>query len=218
MTKLLLAGATGLVGSEALALSLANERVTKVIAPTRRPLTPHPKLLNPIVEAGSLPLTADWWAVDGGVCAIGTTRAKTPSPAAYRAIDFDYALAIATRIREGGARRFALTSSMGANARSQFLYSRTKGELEDAVTRLGFPSLTIVRPGFIGGERKEHRPMEHILGEVLRLADPILPPMARISPARTIAAFLVEAAIGGTIGSHRVSAADIARAAMNHHP
>jgi uncharacterized protein YbjT (DUF2867 family) len=90
--------------------------------------------------------------------------------------------------------------------------------LEDAVTRLGFPSLTIVRPGFIGGERKEHRPMEHILGEVLRLADPILPPMARISPARTIAAFLVEAAIGGTIGSHRVSAADIARAAMNHHP
>ena len=46
MTKLLLAGATGLVGGEALALSLADERVTQVVAPTRRPLPPHPKLLN----------------------------------------------------------------------------------------------------------------------------------------------------------------------------
>ena len=212
MTKLLLAGATGLVGSEALSLSLTDERVTQVIAPTRRPLAQHPKLLNPIVEANSLPLAADWWAVDGGLCAIGTTRAKTPSSAAYRAIDFNYALAIAARLREGGAHRFALTSSMGANARSHFLYTRTKGELEDAVTRLGFPSLTIVRPGFIGGKRKEHRPMEHIIGDLLRLAGPILPPMARISPARTIAAFLVDAAIGGAIGTHLVSAADIAHA------
>ncbi|WP_097093748.1 NAD-dependent dehydratase [Novosphingobium sp. Chol11] len=217
MTKLLLAGATGLVGDEALALSLADERVTQVVAPTRRPLAPHPKLLNPIVEADSLPLAADWWAVDGGLCAIGTTRAKTPSAAAYRAIDLDYALAIATRIREGGARRFALTSSIGANARSHFLYSRTKGELEDAVTRLCFPSLTIVRPGFIGGERKERRPLEHFVGGLLRIADSILPPMARISPARTIAAFLVDTAIGGRVGNHCVSAADIALAASNRH-
>ncbi|WP_030539964.1 NAD-dependent dehydratase [Sphingobium sp. DC-2] len=215
MTKLLLAGATGLVGGEALALSLADERVTKVVAPTRRPLAPHPKLLNPIVEADSLPLDADWWAVDGGLCAIGTTRAKSPSAAAYRAIDLDYPFAIAKRMREAGALRFALTSSMGANARSPFRYSRIKGELEEAVARLGFPSLTIVRPGFIGGERKEHRPMEHMLGRLLRITGPFLPPIARISPAKTTAAILVDAAISGAIGSHSVSAAVIARAASN---
>ena len=101
MTKLLLAGATGLVGGEAPALSLADERVTQVVAPTRRQLAPHPKLFNPIVETGNLQLAADWWAVDGGLCAIGTTRAKTPSTAAYRAIGFDYALAIARRIPSG---------------------------------------------------------------------------------------------------------------------
>lgn len=215
MTKLLLAGATGLVGGEALALSLSDERVTQVVAPTRRPLAPHPKLLNPIVDAGSLPLDADWWIVDGGLCAIGTTRAKTPSAAAYRAIDFDYALAIATRIRDGGAPRFALTSSMGANARSPFLYTRTKGELEDAIARLGFPSLTIVRPGFIGGHRKEPRPMEQIFSGLLHIASPLLPPIARISPARTIASLLVEAAIGGAVGHHLVNAADIARASSD---
>ncbi|HKY80909.1 MAG TPA: NAD-dependent dehydratase [Sphingobium sp.] len=215
MTKLLLAGATGLVGGEALALALLDDRVTQIVAPTRRPLAPHPKLLNPIVEAGKLPLDAEWWAVDGGLCAIGTTRAKTPSAAAYRAIDFDYALGLATRIKEGGATRFALTSSMGANARSRFLYPRIKGELEDAVTRLGFASLTIVRPGFIGGDRMERRPLEHMIGSILRAADPILPPIARISPARTIASFLVAAAIDGAMGNHHIGAAEISRAASD---
>jgi uncharacterized protein YbjT (DUF2867 family) len=212
MTRLLLAGATGLVGSEALGLALSDARVTQVVAPTRRPLAPHPRLLNPVVEADKLPLDADWWTVDGGICAIGTTRAKTPSPAAYRAIDFDFALAIAARTRAGGATRFALTSSMGANARSRFFYTRTKGELEQAIMALGFPSLTILRPGFIGGDRKEHRVMEHGMGSLLRFMAPVLPPVARISPARTIASFLVESAIGGANGQHHIGAADIASA------
>lgn len=212
MTKLLLAGATGLVGGEALALTLSDERVTQVVAPTRRLLAPYPKLLNPIVEADMLPLDADWWAVDGGICAIGTTRARTPSRTAYRAVDYDFALAIATRTRSGGATRFALTSSMGANARSPFFYTRIKGELEDAVLALGFPSLTILRPGFIGGDRKEHRPMEHVMGSMLRFLDSVLPPGAQISPARTIASLLVEAAISGATGVHHIGAAKIASA------
>jgi uncharacterized protein YbjT (DUF2867 family) len=86
----------------------------------------------------TLPHDADWWAVDGAICALGTTRAKTPSAAAYRAIDHDYALAIATLVRKHGAARFALTSSMGADMHSPFRYTRTKGELEDAIIRLGF--------------------------------------------------------------------------------
>lgn len=210
MTKLLLTGATGLVGGEALALALSDARVTQVVAPTRRRLAPHPKLLNPIVEADRLPLDADWWSVDGGLCAIGTTRAKTPSLAAYRAIDYDFALAIAARVRAGGATRFALTSSMGADARSRLFYTRIKGELEEAVVALDFPSLTILRPGFIGGDRKEHRMMERVMGRVLRFMGPVLPLVARISPARTIASLLVEGAIDGAKGVHHIGAGKIA--------
>jgi len=55
MTTLLLAGATGLVGGGALAVALADARVSRLVAPTRRPLPPHPKLLNPIVDSASLP-------------------------------------------------------------------------------------------------------------------------------------------------------------------
>ena len=215
MTKLLLAGATGLVGGDALKLLLADERVTQIVAPTRRPLPPHPKLVNPITDSNHLPLDADWWAVDGAMCALGTTRAQAGSALAFRAIDHDYALAIARQVRKSGATRFALISSAGANARSRFLYTRTKGELEEAVSRLDFLSLTIIRPGFLGGDRSEHRPIERIMGRVLRIAAPILPASARISPASTVAALLVEAAVGGDPGRHLIDAANIAAAARD---
>lgn len=213
MTKILLAGATGLVGKHTLAILLSDDRVTQVVAPTRRTLVPHPKLLNPITDSKDFPIDAAWWAVDGAICALGTTRAKAGSATAFRAIDHDYALAIAARVRRGGATRFALTSSMGADARSRFLYPRTKGELENAVSRLDFPSLTIVRPGFLGGDRDENRSMERIMGAILRITAPILPVGARVSPASTVAAILVEAAVAGRAGIHRVSSADIVVAA-----
>lgn len=212
MAKILLAGATGLVGGHALRQALADDRVTQVVAPTRRALEPHPKLLNPVDRSGDLPLDAPWWAVDGAVCAIGTTRAKTPSAAAYRAIDFDYALAVATQARASGATRLALVTSMGADPRSRFRYTRIKGELEEAVRHLGFPSLVIARPGFLGGTRHEARATERLVGAVLRFAAPILPAGARISEANMVAALLVTAAIAGEAGTRVIGSADIARA------
>lgn len=215
MTKLLLAGATGLIGTAALELLLADERVTHVVAPTRRSLPPHGKLLNPITTIEALPHDADWWAVDAAICALGTTRAQTPSVAEYRVIDHDYPLTIATLVRERGATGFALVSSMGANARSRFRYARTKGELEDAVDRLGFPSLTIARPGFLGGVRSEHRPTEQAIASFLRFAAPILPACARINPASTVAALLVEAVLEGRAGRHIINSAEISLASAS---
>jgi uncharacterized protein YbjT (DUF2867 family) len=213
MTKILLAGATGMVGAATLTLLLADERVEQVVAPTRRPVPPHPKLVNPIMTSEDLQPDAAWWAVDGAISALGTTRANAGSAAAYRAIDYDYALAIARQVYRGGATRFGLTSSMGADARSRFVYPRTKGELEDAIDHLGFQSLTLVRPGFLGGERDEHRPLETALGSLLRIVGPMLPTSARISPAATVAALLVEAACNGTAGRHVVTSRMIALAA-----
>jgi len=216
MTKLLLAGATGMVGTAVLTLLLGDERVSQVVAPTRRPLPQHAKLLNPIVTSKDLPPDAEWWAVDGAISALGTTRANAGSAAAYRAIDYDYALAIASQVRKGGATCFALTSSAGADARSWFLYPRTKGELEEAIDRLRFPSLTILRPGFLGGERSEHRPIEKAIGRLLDSLAPILPAGARISPAATVAALLVDAALQGRVGRHVINSREIALAAEGH--
>lgn len=212
MAKILLAGATGMVGAAALQLLLADKRVSQIVAPTRRALPPHPKLLNPITTIAALPHNADWWAVDGAICALGTTRAQTPDAAAYRVIDHDYPLTIATLVREQGGTRFGLVSSAGADARSRFGYTRLKGELEDAIGQLGFPSLTIARPGMLGGDRVGHRTIERTILALLRFVGPILPASARINPASTVAALLVEAVLEGRPGRHIIPSAQIARA------
>ena len=73
--RLLLLGATGAVGHEVLLQALADPRVAQVVAPTRKPLAPHPKLLNPQPDFKQLPPDADWWRVDAVVCATGYAAA-----------------------------------------------------------------------------------------------------------------------------------------------
>lgn len=81
MTRILIAGATGLVGAQVLKLALTDRRVSEVIAPTRVPmLASHAKLTNRVVDMTKLPADASWWVVDGVVCTIGTTREKADRP------------------------------------------------------------------------------------------------------------------------------------------
>ena len=204
--RILLVGATGLVGSHVLARLLADDRVAAVVAPTRHPLATHVKLENPIVDFAKLPVDAEWWAVDGAICTLGTTRAKAGSDQAFRQVDHDYPLAVARLARDRGAARFALNSSMGADASSRLLYPRTKGEVEQAIRALAYASLTIVRPGLIGGTREEFRAGERIASAVLGALAPLLPRRYRISPATAIADALIDAAINGAPGIHIVEA------------
>ncbi len=71
--RLLLVGASGAVGREVLAAALADPRIRQVVAPTRRPLPAHPRLLNPVVDFAALPADAPWWQVDAVICTLGTT-------------------------------------------------------------------------------------------------------------------------------------------------
>lgn len=206
MTTLLIAGATGLVGRIVLARALADPRVCHVIAPTRSALPPHPRLINPIVDYETLSPDADWWACDAVICALGTTRAKAGSDEAFRRVDHDYPLAIATVARTHGAQAFALISAIGANPGSRLLYNRTKGEVEASIAALDYPSYTIVRPGLIGGDRAEFRLAERVSEAILRVLGPALPRGWRISPAENIASALIEAAVAGVPGLHVIGA------------
>jgi uncharacterized protein YbjT (DUF2867 family) len=200
MTTLLIAGATGLIGSRALAIALADQRVRRVVAPTRRPIAAHPKLANPRLDTLLADPSGETWRADGAICALGTTQAKAGSAAAFRAVDHDMVLAVARNCRAAGTRRFALVSSLGADPRSRFLYTRTKGEVEAAIVALAFPSLTILRPGFLDGDRDEVRPLERVARLMLRLAGPLLPRSARASSPDRVARVLVEAALADAPG------------------
>ena len=207
--KLLLAGATGLVGRHVLALALAEPRITAVTAPVRRALPPHPKLLAPLVEFGHLPEAADWWAADAAICALGTTRRAAGSAAAFRQVDYAYPMAVARLARAHGAPTFVLNSAMGADPASRFLYTRTKGELERDLEHLAFPSLTLVRPGLIGGTRDHPRLGEQIASAILGTLGPALPRGLRINPAETIARAMLDSALSATVGKHVIQAATL---------
>jgi uncharacterized protein YbjT (DUF2867 family) len=204
MTDLLLVGATGLVGQSVLRQALADSRVTKVVALTRKPLPPEPRLENPLVDFDALPADAPWWKVDGGICTLGTTMRQAGSPLAFRKVDVDYPLAVAKLLHQHGARSFAFNSSIGANPKARAFYMRVKGEVEQRLIAGGFPSLTLVRPSGILGPRAPNRRWEARTIRVFHSLRPILPRHYRVVPADKIAKALLEAAIGAPPGVHIV--------------
>ena len=209
MTTILLAGATGLVGQAVLGQCLCDPRITQVVAPTRRTLPAHPRLLNPIVDFSALPEDAAWWKADAVICTLGTTIRDAGSKEAFRRVDHDYPLAVAKLAQRHGTPTFALTSAMGADPGSRIFYSRTKGELERDLTALGFSSLTLVRPGLLGGERPIARPMESFAMKLLSTVEPVLPRRYRVVPAGQVASVLLRAALAATPGTQAIESAAI---------
>lgn len=194
--RILLLGASGLVGRQSLQLALRHKDVDGVIAPTRAPLSPHGKLSNPVsIELKSLLPDAARWSVDAVICALGTTIAKVISRDSFYRVDHDLPLAFAKVAHQQGARTFALVSAIGASPSSPFFYARTKGEIESDLEKIGFASLAILRPIIIEGERGEFRFAESVVLKLAKVLGPILPRGLRANPASTIARVLVDAAV-----------------------
>lgn len=200
MKKILLVGSSGLVGQSVLALALADNRVSQVVALTRTALPEHPKLLNPLVNFDSLAEDEAWWAVNAVICTLGTTIKKTGSPTAFHHVDFNYPLKVAELSLRHGATAYVLNSAAGANPNSRIFYSKTKGQLELAISKLNYPSLTIVRPSLIGGNRDEFRLGEKIFLILFKLLRPLIPRRYHIVNADKIAASLFNAAINPQSG------------------
>lgn len=205
-------GATGLVGRAVVELALADARVARVVAPTRRALPERAELVNPIVDFDALPGDAGWWAADAVVCTLGTTLKRAGSREAFRRVDFDYAVAAARLARQHGTPTGALVSSVGAEAGARTFYLRVKAETEAAWREVGFASLTILRPSLIGGVREERRPAEALAQAVMRRVGWLVPRRYRLVPAAWIAGALVEAALAAKPGNAVVESEGLAAA------
>lgn len=193
--KLLLVGATGLVGHHVLALALNDPRINKVVVLTRSTIESHPKLEIIHVDFDDLPTSAAWWKVDSVICTLGTTMLKAKTKTQFKHVDYDYPLAVATIARQQGTSSFVLNSSKGADVSSRFFYNQVKGDIEAAITKLDYPSLTIVRPGLIDGNRNEKRLGEQIMVNFLKVFAGLLPKSMQVNPARNIAQHMIEAAV-----------------------
>jgi uncharacterized protein YbjT (DUF2867 family) len=148
----IIAGATGLVGKDILAGLLADRTVVAVHSFGRRaPAIQHPKLTAHVVDFAALPVLPP---ADEVYLALGTTIKVAGSQAAFRAVDYDANLAVATAALAAGARKAGLVSAMGADASSKVFYSRVKGELENALAQIPFEGLVIARPSMLVGNRE----------------------------------------------------------------
>jgi uncharacterized protein YbjT (DUF2867 family) len=197
----MIVGATGAVGRQVLAAALADPRIDEVVAPTRRPLPAHAKLLNPVVDFTHLPVDADWWKVDAVICALGTTIKAAGSQSAFAAVDRDLPIYVAKLAREAGATRYALNSSLGASLTGNF-YLRTKAQAEAGIRDCRYPVFTIVRPSLIDARREQSRPAEVAGILVARFLRPLIPSRYRAVKAEAIARALIDGVLVAQPGEH----------------
>ena len=208
--KLLLLGATGLVGSKTLKLALSSELVSTVIAPTRKPLAPSDRLVNPVgLDLEEFVPSLMSYKPDAVVCALGTTQAIAGSKEAFRYVDYELPLAFGKAAYTAGVETYALVTAMGASPDSMSFYYRTKGEVERDIQKIAFQSLTICRPSLIGGERDEARAAEGAVLALLRFFAPILPKKLRVNPADAIAAKLLDAVIVAKLGCRWINSQEM---------
>ncbi|MGJ7916687.1 NAD(P)H-binding protein [Massilia sp. LXY-6] len=191
--KVLVAGATGLVGGQILQALLADPTVAEVHALSRRPLTiSHPKLQVHIVDVGRLPALPP---ADEAYLALGTTIKVAGSRAAFRAVDLDANLAVATAAHAAGVRRLGLVSAAMANAASSTFYNRVKGELEDALKAMAWKTLVIAQPSLLldyrDGLQQPPRLGERMAIPIAKVLAPLLPGAYRPVHARAVAQSLV---------------------------
>lgn len=190
--RVVVAGATGLVGSEIVRRLCADPSVAVVHVLVRRaPAFTDPKLVVHVVDFAALPALPP---LDEAYLALGTTIKVAGSQTAFRAVDFEANRAVARAARVAGATRAGLVSAMGANATSRMFYNRVKGELEHALETLDFDALVIARPSLLSGNRavlgQPARVGESWATRLDRVLRPVLPKAVRAIAAADVAAAL----------------------------
>jgi uncharacterized protein YbjT (DUF2867 family) len=160
----LVAGATGLTGKYLVNLLLQDKNYSLVKVITRRNMNyDHPKIQEIITDFDKLPeleKTADLSA-DDFYCCLGTTIKKVGGDKnLFYKVDHDYPVMLAEIAEKRGARNFLVVSSVGANKKSIFFYSRVKGAMEVDVKKFKITAIHIFRPSLLLGKRDEKRTAE----------------------------------------------------------
>ncbi|MGC1469580.1 MAG: NAD(P)H-binding protein [Sphingorhabdus sp.] len=206
MTRVVIAGATGLIGKQLVVALAGHEGVECHILVRRKPeRVPMGVIVH---EAAS----ADWAnevaaiKADVAISCLGTTMRTAGSKAAFRAIDFDLVTGFAKAAKDAGARHMTAVSSVGASAKASNFYLQTKGEAEAAMAQLGFDRVDFLRPGLLtGGERPESRPGESVAIMLAPLTDLLMVGglcRYRSIPALAVAQAIAHLALAGGHGKH----------------
>ena len=187
-------GATGLTGGLLVNRLAADESYAAIKLFSRRSSGNNsPKIQEYIGDVLQLESYRTDFTADVVFCCVGTTSAKTKDRSLYRAIDFGIPSTASKLAKENNIPTFLVMSSMGANARSSIFYSRTKGEMEQAVLDQKIPNTYILRPSLILGKRNERRFGEGMGAILLKMTSVFL--VGRLRKYRAIEADCIASAM-----------------------
>ncbi len=172
----MVAGGSGLVGSELIKQLLDSSAIERIYALSRKPLVFQSPKLHAILSA-DLQLT-EWQEDDplptlGFIC-LGTTRQQAGSKQSLEKVDYELVCKVAQEMKLLGIQKIAIVSSLGAAAHSASHYLRCKGKMEQTVRQMGFRHVTFVRPGPLAGLRDTPRRAEQITNAALNIVKPLL--------------------------------------------
>ena len=163
--KAIVIGATGATGSMLVDTLLNNDNYVSVTIFVRKSTQiKHPKLIEHSIDFSDIEQYADLIVGDVLFSCLGTTLKDSGSKEAQWRVDFDIPSQFAAIAKRNGVRSLVLVSSFGANPKSNLFYARMKGELECAISKLGFEQYIIFRPGML------QRPNTMRLGEKIGVA------------------------------------------------
>jgi len=201
--RLVVVGATGMVGGHALRCALDDRAVGTATAISRRPTgLSHPKL-NEVLHQDFADCSALAGALsrqDAAVFCLGAYTGAVADAELHR-ITVDYTIEFA-RVLSGSSPNatFAFLSAGGADptGRSRIPYARYKGEAEKALSAAGFPHLYIFRPAYIYPVQPRREP--NFSYRLLRAIYPAFRALfpRRVIPADDLARTMVDVAVRGT--------------------
>lgn len=203
-------GASGLVGQQVLAELLGNPEFSKVrIFVRRKTNLTHPKLEEQIIDFDK----PETWKqlVQGDVLfsTMGTTIKTAKTKENQYRVDFTYQYEFAKAATDNGVETYVLVSSMGADPKSSVFYSKMKGELEEAVARLAFRKLIVIRPSILDGDRKEQRLGEKIGLIISRFLTKYVLKKYKPTPVDVLARKMISLSLDQTDGFRMVEGLEI---------
>lgn len=186
--RILLFGATGMVGQGVLRECLLDERVTAVVSVSRTPVAQRsPKLTQVLVpniaDVGRTPeAVAAFAGVDAVFYPLGVSSVGLDE-AAYTAVTYDLAMTVADAIAEHLGTDVPLVYVSGAGTDSteqgRSMWARVKGRTENALLAR-FPRSVMFRPGAIqpmNGERTKSAWIDRVYA----VTRPLLPVLRRVA-------------------------------------
>ena len=174
MKTVLIFGSSGLIGSQLLELLVNNDKYSKIKLFVRSETSNSNSKIEIIkTDFNNLKIHKDSIIGDDCFLCIGTTRKNTPNKNEYIKIEYDLPVEVAKISKENAINSFTYVSSLGANPNAPRLYLKNKGQTEEALKKLNFPKLFIIRPSILLGNRKENRIVEKIAIFVMKSLSPL---------------------------------------------